>query len=433
MMRSLVFFSVLTLLAGCGDSSEARDPQDVVIDTFNVALAGAFIPFEAERRQPIADAIAASESDILCLQEVWIQADKELLRDAAVEAYPHSALFEDNLETPLDDATNQQGEVPPPPTGVPCPDVEVEEGVTIVDQMNDAVDCLQEFCSTTTPDDEDGRTTSAGCASSNCVPTVAPLLFGDAQQQRCYACVITQLPTDTFAHMRSSCAEDPLQDLAFGGQNSVMILSRHPLKDATNWVIPGTWNRRNILSATVELPNGAELDTYCNHLTPIFAVGEFEINTFPYTGQYGDGTTGPSAWQAEQELQAEKLINYVTSTSGSRPAVILGDINAGHAFPDQGIVAEGEATLDLLEAAFVPAYTAEFTPLCTFCSTNPVTNPDDLPDFASVWIDHIQLHNLTADSVVSTERIYDEDVVPVDGQMVPLSDHFGMRSVITVP
>ena len=102
--------------------------------------------------------------------------------------------------------------------------------------------------------------------------------------------------------------------------------------------------------------------------------------------------------------------------------------------PDEGIVAEGEATLDLLEAAFVPAYTADFTPLCTFCSTNPVTNPDGDPDFSSVWIDHIQLHNLTADSVVSTERIYDEDVVPVgDGQMVPLSDHFGMRSVVTVP
>ncbi|MBW2215485.1 MAG: hypothetical protein JRF48_13930 [Deltaproteobacteria bacterium] len=241
MTRSLVFFSVLTLLAGCGDSSDttpARDPLDVVIDSFNVALAGAFIPFEAERRQPIADAIAASESDILCLQEVWTQADKEMIRDAALAAYPHSAFFVDDLETPLDDATDQQGEVPPPPTGVPCPEVEVEQGVTIVDQMNDAVNCVQEFCSTTTPDDEDGQTTSAGCASSNCVPTVAPLLFGDAQQQRCYACVITQLPTETFGFMRNSCATDPKQDLAFRGDNGVMILSRHPLKNVDELVMP---------------------------------------------------------------------------------------------------------------------------------------------------------------------------------------------------
>ena len=69
----------------------------------------------------------------------------------------------------------------------------------------------------------------------------------------------------------------------------------------------------------------------------------------------------------------------------------------------------------------------------TSSSTNPVTNPTDDPDERSVWIDHIQLHNLASDSVLSTARIFDEDVVPVGDEMVPLSDHFGMRSVIDVP
>jgi len=180
---------------------------------------------------------------------------------------------------------------------------------------------------------------------------------------------------------------------------------------------------RTILSATAELTNGGELDVYCNHLTPIFT-GPF----FPYTGQY-------VGWQEEQELQAEKLINYVTDTSGDRQAVILGDLNAGHAYPDQDIVAEGEATLTLLEASFEPAYTADYlaAPLCTFCSTNPVTNPDNDAMATSGWIDHILLGNLPSNSVRSTERVYDEDVVPVGDQTVPLSDHFGMRSVITVP
>jgi hypothetical protein len=118
----------------------------------------------------------------------------------------------------------------------------------------------------------------------------------------------------------------------------------------------------------------------------------------------------------------------VNVTSGSTPAVILGDLNAGHAFPDEGMIAEGEPTLDLLESVFEPAYTEDYAPLCTFCTTNPVTETA-----SDVWIDHILLHNLSAESVVSTERIYDEAVVPVDGQMVPLSDHFGIRSVITVP
>ena len=443
MTRNLVLaFSILALCAGCdsdptgtggsgGGGAGGSGPRDVVVDTFNVALAGAFIPFEAARRQPIADALAASDADIVCLQEVWSQEDKELIRDAAAEAYPHSAFFEDTLDTPINDPTDQLGDVPPPLEGVPCPDEDVGDD-NILDQMNVAVDCLAEFCSTTTPGDDEGRTTSAECAEENCVGAVGGLLLGNDQQKRCYACAITQLPTETFGYMRNSCATVDNQDVAFRGQNGVMILSRHPLKDATNWVIPGTWNRRNILSATVELPNGSELDAYCNHLTPIF-----DSFTFPYTGQYGDGMTDAGGWEAEQLLQAGKLIDYAIETSGTRPAVILGDLNAGHAFPEEDIVAEGEETLNLLEAEFAPAYTADHAPECTFCSTNPVTNPTDDPDATSGWIDHILLHNLSADAVQSSERIYDEDVVPVDvdGEMVmvPLSDNFGVRSVITVP
>jgi len=435
MKRSLVFFSICMFLAGCDDSTTPSEPIEVTIDTFNVALAGAFIPYESERRQPIVEAIAATDSDIICLQEVWEQADKERIRDGAIDAYPYSALVKNNLDTPLDDAEDQQGQVPPPPTGVPCPDQDVETPigtVNILDQMNQAVDCLLDNCSTTPdatpPQDELGRTTSEACASASCVAQVAGLLGDNAQQQRCYACVATQLPVSTFGRMRDSCANVVNQDLAFDGQNGVMILSRYPLKDVVNWVIPGTWNRRSILRATVELPNGAELDTYCNHLTPIF-----DSLTFPYTGQYGDGKTYAAGWQAEQELQAEKLIDYVNETSGNRPAVILGDLNAGRAYLADDIAAEGVETLDLLELAFTPAYATDYAPLCTFCSTNPVTNPTDDPAANSVWIDHILLYNLASDAVVSTARVFDKDVVPVDDMTVPLSDHFGLRSVIVVP
>jgi endonuclease/exonuclease/phosphatase family metal-dependent hydrolase len=87
MKRALVFLSTCALVVGCSDSSESSESIEVVVDTFNVALAGAFIPYESERRQPIVEAIAASDSDIVCLQEVWNQADKELIRDGALEAY----------------------------------------------------------------------------------------------------------------------------------------------------------------------------------------------------------------------------------------------------------------------------------------------------------------------------------------------------------
>ncbi len=434
MIRSLILACTCASLVGCSSSDEGAPPveaEEVTVDAFNVALAGAFIPYETERRQPIADAIAVHDADILCLQEVWTQADKELIRDTAAAMYPHSALFETDLDTPVDDPTDQQGEIPPAPTTVPCPDAEGGDGMNILAQMNEAIDCVRDSCSTI-PGSDEGRTTSAGCASENCAIAVAGLLFGDEQQQRCYACVVTQLPTSTFTDMRDSCANVVNQDLAFGGQNGVMILSRHPLANVAQWVIPGTWNRRTILTATAQLPNGAELDVHCNHLTPIFTVAPNTINTFPYTGQYGNGMTGPEGWQAEQELQAEKLIAYVEQASGTRPAVVLGDFNAGLAFPEQDIAGEGEATYDALALTYTPAYTMDYTPQCTFCTTNPVTDT-----VASVWIDHIFMHNLAADRIVETARIFDEDVVDVEGEdgpmTVPLSDHFGMRTVLLVP
>jgi endonuclease/exonuclease/phosphatase family metal-dependent hydrolase len=431
MKRSLVFFTLFTLLGGCSDTS-GDETGGVAIETYNLALAGSFIAYEQQRRELLPDAIADSDADILCLQEVWAQTDKEAIRDAAAANFPNVFIVEDDLLTPLDDPEDQNGDIPPPPTTVPCPEGNTQNA------MDAAIDCVALNCNTLSPGDENGQTTSIDCAIANCIASVASLLGAP----RCYACLSTQLPTSTFAEIRSSCPTVVEQDLAFDGQNGVMILSRYPLKDQVHWVIPGTWNRRVIMSATAELPGGKELDVYCNHLTPVFAG-----LAFPYTGQYGAGQTDAAGWEAELLLQTQKLIDHVEVTSGQTPAVILGDLNAGRDYPPQDIFADGEAALDLLETAFTPAYTADYVPQCTFCTSNPVREPG--ADDVSNWIDHIHLYNLPATSVVTTERTFDEDVLSVPagaggagggggsggaGEMlVPLSDHFGMRSVIDVP
>ena len=431
MIRSLVVLSILTLAVGCSESSGSNQGSGgtggagggeppggvaVTIETYNLALAGSFIAYEQERRELLPDAIANSDADILCLQEVWAQVDKEMIRDAAAANFPNVFMAEDDLLTTLDDPEDQNGDVPPPPTTVPCPEGDAK------DAMDAAIDCVALKCNTLSPGDENGQTTSIDCAIGECILEVAPLLT----VPRCYACLSTQLPTSTFAKIRNSCPTVVEQDLAFEGQNGVMILSRYPLADEVHWVIPGTWNRRVIMSATAELPGGQELDVYCNHLTPVF-----DGIAFPYTGQYGDGQAGAAGWEAELLLQTQKLIDHVGLTSGETPAVILGDLNAGRDYPEQEIFADGEAALDVLETAFTPAYEDGYVPQCTFCITNPVREPG-AADVAN-WIDHIHLYNLAATSVVRTERTFDEDVLPVDGMMVPLSDHFGMRSVITVP
>lgn len=406
-----------------GTAGGTGQPAEVTVDTFNIAMAGAFIPNAEERRQPLLEGIASSEADILCLQEVWEQQDKEAVIAATGVQYPHVVMFTHDPSTVVDDPTDQNGEVPTPPSEPACADSD------LATKLDAVVACMVENCNTD-PGNPDGYATSTACAQEKCLGEAEALLLGDAAHKRCYACAAVNLPSERFSDIASACKTELNADLAFNGQSSLMILSKYPLSDAKDWVLPGTYNRRIIASATATLDNGATLDVHCNHLTPIFS-----SVIYPYTGPYGEGATDAAGWEAEQYLQAGKLLAWVKQESGSSPAVILGDMNAGREYASASppIMSEGAATLDLLETEFVHAVTPDYAPLCTYCDTNG-NNDTDTPE----WIDHIYMFNLDASSVLSSKRVYDDDVVPVDdgngGTInVPLSDHYGMRAVISVP
>jgi endonuclease/exonuclease/phosphatase family metal-dependent hydrolase len=417
---TLVAALTASLATACDDEDEPQ-PMDVVVETFNVGLAGAFIPHEEARRQQMAAGLAASPADVVCLQEVWLRSDKEAIAAGVASVFPHAVWDEHDLDTPLDDPEDQDGAIPPPPTVPPC------DGEALEATLDAALACLSENCSTA-PGSDDGRTTSTACAQDACIAQVAGMVItDDLQTLRCYACLATGLPTSTFGEIRDRCTSEVNGELAFDGQSGVMILSRYPLRNAESWVVPGTWNRRVIARATVSLPNGADADVYCNHLTPIF-----DDIAFPYTGVYGQGALGADGWATEQLLQAEKLLAYVERTSDGRPSFVLGDFNASREIEVGGEVVshdEGLATLTLLESVLVPAVAEGFVAACTHCPDNANTSESTLP----VWIDHIFLAGLPAAAVVSTERVYDEAVVAVDGgARVPLSDHYGLRAVVTV-
>lgn len=404
--------------AGAGGSGgQAQVPTSLTIDTFNVALAGAYIPNEKERREAMGASLAKADTEILCLQEVWRQQDKVLIAEGAKSVFPHSAYFEHNLETKVDDPTDQQGKVPAEPTVPPCADKDINV------EFNAVMDCLRDKCSTL-PGDDKGLTTSTDCAQQECLGE-ALKLFASAERKRCYACAVTNLPTVPLGEIRSSCATDAHAGLAFGGQSGVMILSKHPLKDAKAHVLPGTWNRRVILKATATLADSSEVDVYCNHLTPLFGG-----SVYPYTGSYGDGNSDDLGWAAEQLLQAKKLVGYVKEHSEKRRAVILGDFNASHETKEGDkvvIAAEGEPTLVELETVLTPAIASGYKPLCTFCKDNPITDTKK-----SRWIDHIFLFGWPEGTVQATSRTFDQPIVSVGDKLVPLSDHYGLRAELKI-
>lgn len=419
--------------AGSGDSGAAGSgggtrpplgPNDVVVDTFNVALAGAFIPYEAQRRPALIDAIASLDSDIVCLQEVWEQADKEAIKSAAAAKLPSAVFFKHDLSTPIASPVDLEGNTPPPKTAPPC------SKPALADALNKAVDCLRDKCSTD-PGNEQAQTTSAGCAQEKCLLEAAALLESPESQQ-CYGCLAPLMPASTFAEIREECVHETNSGLAFEGQSGVMILSKHPLTNAEAYVMPGSWNRRVVLRATAELENGAKVDVYCNHTTPIFTG-----LIYPYTGSYGAGPD-PNPWVNEQLLQAKLLTSYVAQKSGDGRAIILGDFNASHEVKignDVVIKGDGAGSLELLDGAFASGVASGYQPACTYCPEN--NNVEDNDPGAPEWLDHIFLKGIAASAVTWTERTFTEKVVPVkspEGEDIKteLSDHYGLRSFVTI-
>jgi endonuclease/exonuclease/phosphatase family metal-dependent hydrolase len=405
---------LIALLGACGDDASPQ-AVDLAIESYNVGLAGSFVNFEAERRPAILSALATNPSDVVCVQEAWRQSDKDMIKAAAATRFPHAASMLTDLSTPVDPVTSDC-EIAPAPTMPPCADAEV------MMRLDAALTCLQNSCSTV-PGSADGFTTTTDCAQTACGAPAAGLLLGGPAALQCFGCLAPQLPVESFASMRNLCTTEINAGLAFRGENGLMILSRFPLSNTKMTVLPGTWNRRIVLQSTVTLENGTSVDVYCNHTSAIF-----DGLAFPYTGRYGCGKTGAEGWAQEQKTQSQKLIEVVGASSATRPAVILGDFNSSRAAP--GVEAEAPENLDLLTSAFTLAAPPSFTPVCTLCPDNNVAGAETPP----VWIDHIFVKNIPLSAVKSLERTYTERTVTVAGQPGPvnLSDHYGVRAVITI-
>jgi hypothetical protein len=250
--------------------------------------------------------------------------------------------------------------------------------------------------------------------------------------KRCDGCLLPQMPTATFATMRNECKTNPKAGLAFGGQNGVMLLSKHPLENTSAVVLPGTWNRRAVLKARASLPNGSKLQVYCHHLTPIF-----KGSLYPYTGLYGAGPDA-NGWANEQLLHAKKMVALAKAENTScTPTVLLADVNASRPYPNATppIPAEGVATLDELESYFTHGIAAGYTPACTYCKGNE--NVADNDTGGDQWIDHIHVLNVDPSKIKSTTLLFTEKSVDAKDAggasiKVELSDHYGLRTVLSL-
>jgi len=410
-----------------GAFTDCGEIVDVRAAAFDLYLTGTFTPLLSVRGQAALDAAAHLDADVECVSDVFPSASRDAIAAEAKPMYPYSVQFKDTLDTPFDDPTDQDGGIPAPPTSPPCmpSDAALQSFLT----------CAIASCSTS-PNDTSGTIIASGadCLSNSCYSQGAALAVGEPA---CWSCALAEMESGSpWSKLQSDCEQNVKAGLSFDGDFGAIILSRFPVVSSDQWVLPSTQWRVAIAHAVLAAGASTTFDFYCTFLDTTYTGP-----THPYVGQYGGGApTSDAEWEAEQLLQAQKLVAYVQRTSGQlgRRAVVAGNFFAGGSWPAQSISAVGATSTFPTLNTFPLATTPDYVPACTSCASNPITTPPGTPPTApNNWNVFSLLVNVATTDVTSSAVILDQATVPYqppDGGAyeIPPSPYYGYQATVRV-
>jgi hypothetical protein len=366
---------------------DLTEMEDFRIDVFNAALHGAFAALEDLRAPLVIKDLAerGTTSDLLCVTEVsrhagldvpanqnaWTQEQLIAAAKAVPGGFQYVAQAKTDLDSVIDDPSDQQGRVPVLPARAPCDDAADPAVIKTV------YECLIANCNTEPGSDRGVSEGGADCYTHRCgASALAALLFGDENQRQCFNCVILNaLSYLSWSKSKERCTTDTRWPYAFDGRPTSMLLSRAPLVDVDQYVVQSSAFRRVAIYARMQYEGDRDIDVYCIHAPPLLGAN------MPYTGPYGNGASFSSgaAWQQEQTWATQKIIAWIQRKSSGRPAIIIGDWAASAVVLDgagnvtmgpDGMPAVADVnaeTIQRLGEAFLPAVPATFVPQCTRC------------------------------------------------------------------
>ncbi len=373
---ALLAFGLGTAVAACGNDDK-RQVVDLRTTTFNAGLAPGFVPYTNERAPLVVSQLASLPTDILCVQEMWREQDRQALIDAAAPRLPNVVAL------------------PPEPAigteAVACQPADLAPLAT----------CATTACST------------AGEELGTCVLVACGGELGSVPPA-CQRCLAASVGGDLQTAV-ATCTQGPGELYAYGGSFGTALLTDAPLLAQDSLLLDSTLNRRAVLYADVNLPGLGPTHVFCTHLTADLAL--------PYPGE--------GSWEAEQAAQIEAMLTFINEKSADGgPVLLMGDLNTGPAGP--GVVAEVPANYGRLVAAgFANRYLTEASPTCTFCADNPLVVAEG--EDQSVIIDHILTKRVDVET--RSSRVLDAPVsLQVDGQQLEsrLSDHYGVELFLRV-
>ncbi|GAB4417359.1 MAG: hypothetical protein OHK0056_26230 [Bacteriovoracaceae bacterium] len=355
---------------------------EIKVMTYNLGLAHTFVSYAEERLPELAKAIAQSDAEVMCLQEVWEKDDRNKILSAIEESY--ADVFMTKIK-------NKKSEHAPT-----C---------KIGDLFGKGkfVSCMQTQCKGLDGDE------FTDCIINKCGDSLRAL---KASNRECATSLMAQVGKNPILSLLQLL--NPLKKatlFAYKGSNGLMLLSKSPLKnkEVIDWSSISTLNRRQALKASIE-KEGKKIDVVCTHLT-----SDLE-KTVPYTGVF-------ESWGEENMAQIQSLKK---KTIASEHLIVMGDMNCS--VSSAGISPELEN--NCLELGLgLEDVLPKFSNDCTFCGTNTLNDADTL----NTQIDHIYVRGLVAkDAQVTMQEPV--TIKTKEGEVKShLSDHFAIEAVLSLP
>ncbi|HEU4536994.1 MAG TPA: endonuclease/exonuclease/phosphatase family protein, partial [Polyangiaceae bacterium] len=347
-----------TQAAPAGQAAPPADPAargPFRMATFNAGLAVGYLPLAEERTPHVIEALARAPADLLCVQEVWLEAHWEALRVASAARFPHAF------------------RLPPAGGGAPA--------ACSADEVKPLAACAREHCAGRAPAGGLGQCVLQHCGA-NALTLSAPCLncllsnpVGDAASITAACLDPAAAPGAPARPPRGAPARRGAEVVAYGGSFGTGLLSRAPLLERDSIVFDASLNPRAALYARLR-PGalGADLHVVCTHLSP--ALGA------PLGGRPGS---------VEQGEQVGRLLAWVEQKTRGAPVVIVGDLNTGHRAGANVEALLPEHYAKFLAAGFVDPYASRRDARCTFCASNPLNGGAGT---RGTLIDHVLLRGL---------------------------------------
>ena len=399
-VNTLLLVTIVSFLSACSDGSDDRDDiiqaDPLTVASYNLGLALNFVPYTNERLPVNEELLADYDSDVLCLQEVWLEDDVEAIERVLIDDYPY--IYTVEAEQVFSDEA-------------PCTDEEIADFAA---------------CADTQCPDLSGATLSE-CAVRECAEVAFEL------PPACFDAVVAAggLPDVTLDILVDTVTQ-PTGLFLYGGSVGLILASKLELQEREfqDFIDDSSLNHRGALYAEINVNDQSHV-VGCTHPTANLAP-----NPYPGSGKHG-------SWEGENRFMQEQMISFVNNKAGDRPILFGGDFNCSIANAANAVDAEFPDNCQLwLDDGFVdPA--AEQLP-CTYCNDeNLILQPGSGTD--NTLLDHVFVKNVaTSDSIVA-DRVFDDPVSiealnppselqPEDSPMMTHpSDHFGVELNIRVP